>query len=60
MEGINTGEFWIAERLNISDWNSPPVIVKKPLLITSPERKKAERKSRSSKNENQAGTKQAI
>ena len=50
----------IAERLNISDWNSPPVIVKKPLLITSPERKKAERKSRSSKNENQASTKQAV
>lgn len=29
MEGINIGEFWIAERLNISDWNSPPVTAKK-------------------------------
>lgn len=29
MEGINIGEFWITERLNISDWNSPPVTVKK-------------------------------
>ena len=45
MEGINIGEFWIAERLNISDWNSTPVIVKKPLLITFPERKKQKEKA---------------
>lgn len=44
MEGINIGEFWIAERLNISDWNSPPVTAKKASVDNVSWKKKSRKK----------------
>lgn len=42
---INTREFWIAERFNTSDWNSPPMAVKRPPSMIVPEEKKQKDKA---------------
>lgn len=48
-------EFRIVERLKSSGWNSPAVAAKRSLSRITAESKKAERKSRSPENENEAG-----
>lgn len=57
MEGINIGAFWIAERLNISDWNCPPVTVKKASVDNFSWKKKSRKKKQIIKESESSGHK---